>query len=169
MTLCSDVAFSLYSSSRPQKAETVIPGYLSQLVWSPARPESSHQEHNYPLMHWNGWFVGPAWPAELKNPTVYLWYHDCTAQESHSAVFSLDPSSVTKQIKLVADRSPIRRRLHPSAFLIAASHDIFVGRDWSRRGWRDMGWITSSAIGYIALGDSADFSKDLEIYGWSAK
>ena len=101
----------------------------------------------------------------MLNPTVYTWYHDCTAQESNHAVFYLDLSSVTEQIQLIPDRSPICWRLHSSAFLTAAIHNIFVETEQSRRGWRDMGWITTSAIGYIALGDSADFSKDLEIYG----
>lgn len=101
----------------------------------------------------------------MLNYIVNTWYHDCTAQWSNCAVFYLELSSVAKQIKLIPNKSRICWRLHLFAFLVAAIRNIFVETEKARGGWRKMCWITTSAIGYIALGDSADFSKDFKIYG----
>lgn len=101
----------------------------------------------------------------MLNYIVNTRCHDCTAQWSNCAVFYLELSSVAKQIKLIPKESRICWRLHPFAFLVAAIHNIFVETEKARGGRGKMAWITASAIGYIALGNSADFSKDLEIYG----
>lgn len=112
-----------------------------------------------------GWLVGPAWtPAHVEScclslvPGLHSQGSNCAAlywSGSEHCDLTNWPNSWQKSCLLKAVSVCIPDNCNPQHFC--------------KRGWRDMVWITTSAIGYIALGDSADFSKDWEIYGWSAK